>query len=136
MTARTARRLAGVLGVITAAFLVAHVPLSAATGTLAEHRAFDVFFVVAAVGLGLVFSFSGWLIVSRQPGNKIGWLLLGIPLVFGIAIAAGDYATYALVTRPASVPFGRAAAWLDRWLIVPTFARSEENTSELQSREN
>jgi signal transduction histidine kinase len=122
MTARTARRLAGVLGVVTAAFLVAHVLLSAATGTLVENGAIDVFFVVAVVGLGLVFSFSGWLIVSRQSGNTIGWLLMAIPLVFAIATATGDYATYALVTRPASVPFGRAAAWLDRWLIVPTFA--------------
>jgi signal transduction histidine kinase len=59
-------------------------------------------------------------IVVRQPRNVIGWLLLAVPLWGAFAFVAGDYATYALVTAPGAVPFGRAAAWLDRWVIVPT----------------
>ena len=65
---------------------------------------------------------AGTLIVVRQRRNVIGWLLLAVPLWAAFAFVAGDYATYALVTAPRSLPFGRAAAWIDRWAIVPTLS--------------
>jgi signal transduction histidine kinase len=49
----------------------------------------------------------------------IGWLLLAIPVCAAFALMAGDYATYTLVTAPGSLPFGTAAAWIDRWTVVP-----------------
>jgi signal transduction histidine kinase len=52
----------------------------------------------------------------------VGRLLIAIPLVAATAGLAGNYATYALVTHPGSLPFGRAAAWIDRWAIVPALA--------------
>ena len=59
------------------------------------------------------------MIVVRQPGNTIGWLLLVAPVLATLAFANGDYTNLALVQHPGSLPFGDAAAWLDRWLIVP-----------------
>jgi hypothetical protein len=43
-------------------------------------------------------------------------------LLVATPLAAGDYATYALATAPGSLPAGRAAAWTDRWAIVPTLS--------------
>jgi len=68
--------------------------------------------------VGGLFIAVGWAIVTRQPRNTIGWLLIAIPLIAMLSVAVGDYATAALKTRPGSLPFGVAAAWLDRWLIV------------------
>jgi signal transduction histidine kinase len=73
-------------------------------------------FGVFAVGSTI----AGAVIVVRQPRNVIGWLLLAVPLCAEFAFVAGDYATYALVTAPGALPFGRAAAWIDRWAVVPT----------------
>ena len=80
----------------------------------------DLFFEVAFTAFAVASAIAGAVIVARQPRNVIGWLLLAVPLWGAFAFLAGDYATYALVTAPGAVPFGRAAAWIDRWAIVPT----------------
>jgi signal transduction histidine kinase len=89
------------------------------TGT-ANSSAFLLDLAISMLAGGL-FIAVGWAIVTRQPRNTIGWLLMAIPLTVMLSVAVGDYATAALKTRPGSLPFGVAAAWLDRWLIVLTF---------------
>jgi hypothetical protein len=57
----------------------------------------------------------GALIVSRRPGNRIGWLFLitSLLLVFGGAgNLAEQYAIYTLVTHPGALPGGAWAVWL------------------------
>jgi hypothetical protein len=100
--------------VVLALFLAADVVLRANL----SHN--DVFFEVAFTAFAVASAIAGAVIVVRQPRNVIGWLLLAVPLWPAFAFMAGDYATYALVTAPGAVPFGRAAAWIDRWAIVPT----------------
>jgi signal transduction histidine kinase len=114
-----APRVATVLLILTGLFLLGHVGLSAADGTLVEHGASDVVLIAAALVGGLSFSAAGWLIVTRQRRNTIGWLLMAIPVIFAVFAFAGDYATATLVRHPGSLPFGRAAAWIDRWGLVP-----------------
>ena len=80
----------------------------------------DLFFEVAFAAFAVASAIAGTVIVVRQPRNVIGWLLLAVPLCAEFAFVAGDYATYALVTAPGALPFGRAAAWIDRWAVVPT----------------
>ena len=80
----------------------------------------DLFFEVAFAAFAVASAIAGAVIVVRQPRNVIGWLLLAVPLCAECAFVAGDYATYALVTAPGALPFGRAAAWIDRWAVVPT----------------
>jgi signal transduction histidine kinase len=80
----------------------------------------DLFFEVAFAAFAVASAIAGAVIVVRQPRNVIGWLLLAVPLCAEFAFVAGDYATYALVTAPGALPFGRAAAWIDRWAVVPT----------------
>jgi signal transduction histidine kinase len=87
--------------------------------TGASARPADVVFaLVATLGTGSLFLAVAWAIVTRQPRNTIGWLLFAIPLTTVLSLFVGDYATEALKTRPGSLPFGVAAAWFDRWLIV------------------
>jgi hypothetical protein len=74
----------------------------------------DAFFVIAL----LMFSTLGALVASRRPGNPIGWIFVGLAAMFAIAAFADGYATYALFTKPGSLPAGEAMAWLQSWLFL------------------
>jgi signal transduction histidine kinase len=88
----------------------------------AQASTYSLFFDVAFCAFTVSSTIAGTLIVVRQRRNVIGWLLLAVPLWAAFAFVAGDYATYALVTAPGSLPAGRAAAWIDRWAIVPALS--------------
>jgi hypothetical protein len=64
---------------------------------------------------GLAFSTVGVVIALRRPSNPIGWLFGAAGLVFAVVGFAGQYATYAVLSRPGS-PLGPEAAWLTQWL--------------------
>ena len=76
------------------------------------------FLVVA----GLSFPLVGALVVARHPGNAIGWLFSVAGLSQALALFAGEYARYALITRPGSLPAGDGMAWLSSWIWLPGFA--------------
>jgi signal transduction histidine kinase len=65
--------------------------------------------------LALVCPTVGALVVSRLPGNPVGWIFCGMGLLYGIRHFAGAYADYALLARP-WLPFGEEAAWISTWL--------------------
>jgi len=116
----TARRTAIGLVAATVVLFVARYVLAVSTGSLSDQGGLA-FNLIYGVGVGLfcvLFIFVGWSIVTRRPRNAIGWILLVIPLIGGLALFCGDYATQALKVDPGSLPFGTAAAWMDRWLIV------------------
>jgi len=120
---RTARRAATLLVAIFVALWASRWILALGVGLSNEYTGtanssyFLIDLVVTMLAGGL-FIAVGWTIVTRQPRNTIGWLLIAIPLTVMLSVAVGDYATAALKTRPGTLPFGVAAAWLDRWLIV------------------
>jgi signal transduction histidine kinase len=60
----------------------------------------------------------GFVLVSRRPGNRIGWLFLVAGLGLGLSGFAGQYGLRALVAAPGSLPAGRAVAWLSNWVFV------------------
>jgi len=67
----------------------------------------------------------GFVIASRQPGNRIGWLFLAAGLSLGVSFFSQSYGLRALLAAPGSLPAGRAAMWLSNWtFLVPigTFA--------------
>jgi hypothetical protein len=70
--------------------------------------------VVAA----LAFSTVGVLVAYRQPGNLIGWLLLGIGALYATELFAGNYGVYTLVTNPGSLPGEVVGAWLTSWVWI------------------
>jgi hypothetical protein len=66
------------------------------------------------------FTVMGSLIIARRPGQVLGWLFSAIGLSATLAVLAEEYAKYALVTSPESLPFGLAAAWASNWLWAPS----------------
>lgn len=57
----------------------------------------------------------GAVIVARRPRNRIGWLCCAVGLLLGPAFFAQDYAWYALIHRPGSLPGGLAMGWFGNW---------------------
>ena len=62
---------------------------------------------------------AGFVLASRRPGNRIGWLFLVAGLALGLSGFSNQYALHALVAAPGSWPAGRAVAWLFNviWMI-------------------
>ena len=67
------------------------------------------------------FSVVGALIASHRPENPIGWLFLAAALFYGIQIPGEEYAVYALLTNPGSLPLGAELAWLTEWIWAPGY---------------
>jgi hypothetical protein len=59
----------------------------------------------------------GALIASRHPENLVGWLLCLYGLVISISHFAAQYATYALLAQPDSLPAGEAMVWILSWVL-------------------
>ena len=57
----------------------------------------------------------GALVVAHRPGNAIGWIFSAIALLAFTGQLASEYATYAYVTRPGSLPGAILAAWYGSW---------------------
>jgi hypothetical protein len=60
----------------------------------------------------------GFVLASRRPENRIGWLFLVAGLALGLSCFSGSYAVHALVADPGSLPAGRVFAWLVNWIWV------------------
>jgi hypothetical protein len=72
------------------------------------------------VPMSLTFATVGALISARHPRNPIGWLCGAFGLVVAVTHTGNQYAQYALVTAPGSLPGGDWAAWLAVWPIELT----------------
>jgi hypothetical protein len=57
----------------------------------------------------------GALIVAHRPGNANGWIFSAIALLAFTGQLASEYAAYAYVTRPGSLPGAILAAWYASW---------------------
>jgi hypothetical protein len=60
----------------------------------------------------------GFVIASRRPANRVGWVFLAAGLGLGLGSFGRAYGLHALVAAPGSWPAGRAAAWLANWIWV------------------
>ncbi len=72
---------------------------------------------IVAVSCGLV----GAVVSSRRPANLTGWVFLFSAVVVGLAGLSDQYAAFALVTHPGSLPGAVWAMWLNSWLQVLVF---------------
>ena len=64
-----------------------------------------------AVGYSVI----GAIIASRLPNHPIGWICCAIGLIAAVDHFAGEYAVFALLAQPHSLPGGRAMLWLQGW---------------------
>src|SRR5216117_1644154 len=122
MTTTTSRRIANVIAAVTFGLYVFTSVLGFLRADYSGNNSFDLAYTVLLLLAYSLYLWIGRMIVTRQPVNTVGWLLLAIPLVTSFAFANGSYATQTFVTSPGEFPFGRASAWIDRWAIVPMLA--------------
>jgi hypothetical protein len=59
----------------------------------------------------------GAIVASRRPENPVGWLLCLIGLVTSFSYFCAEYAIYALLAQPDSLPAGEAMAWIVSWVL-------------------
>src|SRR5215208_3987051 len=76
--------------------------------------------------VSVLFTTIGALVASWQPKNTIGWIFCAMGLFFTSSGASGQYAIYALLSSPGSLPRGGTAAWLEAFfggpIIITMFA--------------
>jgi hypothetical protein len=66
------------------------------------------------------FSTVGAIIAPRlPPKNPIGWVFCAIGLLIGVTHFSAQYAIYALLAVPGSLPAGEAVAWILTWVWIP-----------------
>jgi hypothetical protein len=59
----------------------------------------------------------GAIVASRRPENPVGWLLCLAGVTISTSSFASQYAIYALLARPGSLPAGEALAWIAAWQL-------------------
>jgi hypothetical protein len=59
----------------------------------------------------------GAIVASRRPENPVGWLLCLSGVAVSTSSFASQYAIYALLAQPNSLPAGEAMAWIAAWML-------------------
>jgi len=105
--------MAVVLAVLALALTVLYVPLAWPARDVADGWQVLIGF--------LAFALPGLVVARRQPGNPIGWLLLGLGMYAGVITDVGRYAVLDYHFHHGHLPFGPAAALLETGLWTGTF---------------
>jgi hypothetical protein len=75
--------------------------------------------------LAIGFSTVGAVVVSHwHPRNPMGWMFCVVGLLFAAVHFVAEYAIYALLAEPGSLPAGEPAAWVCSWLFAPQLGLS------------
>lgn len=59
----------------------------------------------------------GAIVASRRPENPVGWLLCLSGVSVSTSSFTSQYAIYALLAQPSSLPAGEALAWIGAWQL-------------------
>jgi hypothetical protein len=70
----------------------------------------EVALVPLVLSTAVPFATVGALVASRRPSNLIGWLFIAFGAAAALRFTGSQYATYALLTHPGSLPAGDLAA--------------------------
>jgi hypothetical protein len=90
-------------------------PLSMVNGNFQRQPGFYLAMVLAFTAFMVV----GAVIVAHRPGNAVGWVFSAVGLLSSAAVLGMEYAEYAYVARPGSLPGASLAAWLAVWSWFP-----------------
>ena len=120
ITVRILRWATGCVAAVSVALLVAGIALSYADrhmGPLGRWDFSDVFEEATFIAVPVV----GFILTSRRPGNRVGWIFLGAGLVVGLGFFCDRYGRGGLVAAPGSLPAARVAAWFanSAWTTIP-----------------
>ena len=117
MSARMARRVAGYvaagsLALMVGGLILAYLNRHLVRASMTNWDFSDVFGDVVKMGVPV----GGFVLASRRPGNRIGWLALAAGLTLGLSSFTDQYEQRALVAAPGSLPAGPAALWVSVWI--------------------
>jgi signal transduction histidine kinase len=117
--ARTAQWLAGGVAAFSIALMaggmvLAYVDRHALPADLTNWDFTDVFTDVVNMAVPVL----GFVLASRRPANRMGWLFLAAGLALALGGFTGPYGLHALRVAPGSLPAGRFVAWLGNWAFV------------------
>ena len=73
--------------------------------------------LVLTASYGLV----GWIVASRRPDNRIGWVFLVIGLSLSIEGFSRAYSALGSVVSPGSLPLVDAMSWIGGWVWAPGY---------------
>src|ERR671917_100713 len=59
----------------------------------------------------------GAIVASHRPENPVGWLLCLSGVATSTSTFTSQYAIYALLAQPNSLPVGEAMAWIAAWML-------------------
>ncbi len=117
MRARTARWMAGyaaagsvalIGGGLVLAYLDRHLVPASLTGWTVSN--------VSGQLVNVAVPAAGFVVASRRPENRIGWLFLVAGLSLGLGGFSNSYALHALVASAGSLPAGQVFGWLSNWM--------------------
>jgi hypothetical protein len=111
MRTRSDRVVWSMLAVFVAGYAPAAL-LSVANGSLQPDSAPLLLAFAAFMTVGVV-------IVAHRPGNAVGWIFSAVGLLSATGWLAMEYAHYAYLTRPGSLPGAALAAWYASWWWYP-----------------
>jgi len=78
-------------------------------------------FTVGGIVLGAAYAMVGWIIASRRPDNRIGWVFLAIGVSQAVDVFASAYSTVGLIVAPGSLPLAAELSWVAVWAWAPGF---------------
>jgi hypothetical protein len=119
MRARTARWVAGcaaagsvglIGGGLALAYVDRHLVPAGLTGWTVSN--------ISGQVVNMAVPVAGFVLVSRRPENRIGWVFLVAGLALGLSGFSNQYALHALVAERGSWPAGRVFGWLANWVWV------------------
>jgi hypothetical protein len=114
MRVRILRWATGCVAAVSVALLAAALALSYLDRHLVPVSGWDfpdIFEEVTFMAVPVV----GFVLASRRPANRIGWIFLGGGLALGLGFFCDRYGPRGLVAVPGTLPAARVAAWFVNW---------------------
>ena len=105
---------AGSVALMAGGLVLVYVNRHLAPAGLTRWEFSDVFGNVENLAVPVV----GFVLASRRPANRIGWLFLAAGLTLALQSLSEQYGLHALIAAPGSLPAARASAWLSNWIWV------------------
>jgi hypothetical protein len=123
MRARTARWVAGCAAAVSVALIggglvLAYVDRHLVPASLTNWTVSN----IAGQVVNMAVPVTGFVLASRRPENRIGWVFLVAGLALGLSGFSNPYALHALVADRGSLPASQVFGWLSNWIWVIAIA--------------
>ncbi len=114
MTVRILRWATGCVAALAVALLAGGLALSYADQHLMRDSGWNFSSVVEEITF-IAVPVVGFVLASKRPGNRVGWIILGAGLVLGLGFFCERYGERGLAAAAESLPAARTAAWFANW---------------------